>query len=269
MQLHFCKNDKGIEKGRQTKFKVTIKKRMYPCGPRVYCAILEYVRVQMQKADTYPLIVGIQGVQGCGKSHSAEQIKILLGKQGTHVAVFSIDDFYLPRHAMGDAIRGRPGTHDTDLLKEVLRYLHERKFPVHVPIYDKTAHNGMGDRSSQSVTIDEAVQVVIVEGWCIGFAPIADPPTSMLAVNAHLHEYDAIFRKSLDCLVVLIASGHCAFEWRERAEANMRLRTGKGMNTETVREFVAHYQPVYDVYLKKLQSSSYLTETLHLDLDAQ
>ena len=227
--------------------------------------MLDFVRTQ--KVATYPLILGIQGVQGCGKSHSAKQLKTALEAEGTHVAVFSIDDFYLPRHSMGDAFRGRPGTHDTDLLKKVFCYLHKRKFPVYVPVYDKTAHNGKGDRSPEFVTIDEAVQVVIVEGWCIGFEPIADPPTAMLEVNVHLHEYDAIFKESLDCLVVLIAPGHCAYAWREKADANMRLRTGKGMNTEMVREFVAHYQPVYDVYLEKLQSSLYIAETLHLDLD--
>lgn len=229
--------------------------------------MLDFVRAQLQNAHTYPLIVGIQGVQGCGKSYSAEQLKISLGKQGTRVSVFSIDDFYLPRHSMVDDIRGRPGTHDTDLLKKVFHCLHERKFPVYVPVYDKTAHNGIGDRSSQFTIIDEAVQVVIVEGWCIGFAPIEDPPASMLAVNAHLHEYDAIFKESLNCLIVLLAPGRCAYEWRERAEANMRLRTGKGMNTDMVRKFVAHYQPVYDLYLEKLQSSSYVPETLHIDLD--
>ena len=191
----------------------------------------------------------------------------MLSEEGARAAVFSIDDFYLPRHSMGDAIRGRPGTHDTELLKSVLSSLRRGEFPVYVPVYDKTGHDGKGDRSSQYVTIDEAVQVVIVEGWCIGFRPIVDPPIAMLEVNAHLHEYDTIFKENLDCLVVLVAPAHFACEWRERAEANMRLRTGKGMTTEMVREFVAHYQPVYDVYLEKLQSSSYMTDTLHLELD--
>ena len=77
-------------------------------------------------ASNKPMLLGINGAQGTGKSTLADFLKIALETQrGWRVAVLSIDDFYLTqaeRAALGDQVhpllrnRGVPGTHDTAML---------------------------------------------------------------------------------------------------------------------------------------------------------
>ncbi len=100
-------------------------------------------------------------------------------------AVLSIDDFYLPYqqqkqlaadHASNPLIqhRGQPSTHDVPLCDAVFSSLRNRR-EVQLPSYDKSAHNGQGDRTTQkewkTVNRDgeESIEVVIFEGWCVGF----------------------------------------------------------------------------------------------------
>lgn len=56
----------------------------------------------------------------------------------------------------------------------------EKREPTKLPGYDKSAFSGAGDRSDSSKW-DEVnkhgeatVDVVILEGWCVGFRPLSD-----------------------------------------------------------------------------------------------
>src|SRR4051812_37808865 len=71
-----------------------------------------------------PLLVGICGSQGSGKTTACEYVARTLSASGVRVAILSIDDLYLPRAAREDLARrvhpmlltrGVPGTHEPSL----------------------------------------------------------------------------------------------------------------------------------------------------------
>jgi len=43
---------------------------------------------------------------------------------------------------------------------------------VNIPFFDKSLFNGEGDRVSRGETVEGPVDVVILEGWCVGFFPM-------------------------------------------------------------------------------------------------
>jgi D-glycerate 3-kinase len=68
-----------------------------------------------------PLLVGICGSQGSGKSTACAHIARSMATSGTRIGVLSLDDLYLPRHAREVLARrihpllrtrGVPGTHE-------------------------------------------------------------------------------------------------------------------------------------------------------------
>ena len=99
--------------------------------------------------------------------------------------VLSIDDLYLPHHALSELAashpnnplvqhRGQPATHDIALGLSIFSDLREGR-ETRIPKYDKSAYNGQGDRVSAEkwdmVNTKESAktEVVIFEGWCVGF----------------------------------------------------------------------------------------------------
>lgn len=105
-------------------------------------------------------------------------------------AVLSIDDLYLTHsdqvalasaHPNNPLVqhRGEPGTHDLALAYEVFASLRSGQ-PTSLPVYDKSAFDGAGDRAprTQWTEVNGAgqakMQVVIFEGWCVGFRPLSD-----------------------------------------------------------------------------------------------
>ena len=115
------------------------------------------------------------------------------------LAIISIDDFYLRHedqlklaatHSTNPLIqhRGQPSTHDVTLWQDVFSSL---KFSrtVQLPQYDKSSHNGQGDRTNDSTweTVNQPgqakIQIVIFEGWCVGFSSL--PEASLQAKWQH------------------------------------------------------------------------------------
>ena len=99
--------------------------------------------------------------------------------------VLSIDDLYLPHHALSELAashptnplvqhRGQPATHDIALGLSLFSDLREGR-ETQIPKYDKSAYNGQGDRVSaeewDAVNRNDSAktEVVIFEGWCVGF----------------------------------------------------------------------------------------------------
>lgn len=105
-------------------------------------------------------------------------------------AVISIDDFYLTHDDQTSLAeqnpsnpilqhRGQPSTHDLELMVSTLSSLRDGK-PTKLPVYDKSAFSGQGDRAPESTwrsvngAGEEKVQVAVLEGWCVGFRPVPD-----------------------------------------------------------------------------------------------
>lgn len=76
--------------------------------------------------------------------------------------------------------RGQPSTHDVKLGTETFAAITNRKPNTPVPSYDKSAFSGAGDRlpvSEWEVCNRDGkppVEVVIFEGWCVGFRALSD-----------------------------------------------------------------------------------------------
>lgn len=104
--------------------------------------------------------------------------------------VLSIDDFYLTHDGQaGLALRyhsnpliqhrGQPSTHDLPLALSVLSALRERR-TCSIPAYDKSAFSGEGDRvplddwQIVNDTEEKKIEVVIFEGWCVGFRALGN-----------------------------------------------------------------------------------------------
>lgn len=139
-----------------------------------------------------PLFVAIQGPQGSGKSYLATHLRSLLQEppHSLRVAVLSIDDLYFPHKDLvllaasnSENLllngRGQPGTHDVDLGVQILSGLKTGSRTIELPRFDKSLHSGKGDRLPIDGTGTLVVQppqldVVIFEGWCVGFHPISD-----------------------------------------------------------------------------------------------
>lgn len=154
--------------------------------------------------------------------------------------------------------------------------------PVRVPRYDKAAHGGRGDRAppAEWAEVNGAgrprVQVVVVEGWCVGFRALAAaqlrrrweaaaaaadaastlwryPLDALLSVNERLAEYDVLTDR-FDAFIHVDAEDTAhAFAWRLEQEAALRREKGAGMTDEQVVRFVESYCPSYELYTDALR----------------
>lgn len=156
-----------------------------------------------------PLVVGVQGPQGSGKTYLTTTLRaeLISPPNNLSVALISLDDLYLPHsglarvandHPHNPLLRGRgqPGTHDVPLGTEILNSLRRINNPdagdtVSIPIFDKSLHSGEGDRIEQTTVVNRPLDVIIMEGWCTGFFPV--PPETI----EHLYALSGGPRSSL------------------------------------------------------------------------
>jgi uridine kinase len=113
---------------------------------------------------TTPLVIGIAGGTGSGKTTIAN---VILGRVGTqHIAYIPHDAYYKDLKELPVAQRDminfdHPDSLDTDLLIEHIKQLKEWK-SIDLPVYDFKTHT----RTPRSLTV-QAQSVIIVEGILI------------------------------------------------------------------------------------------------------
>jgi D-glycerate 3-kinase len=187
-------------------------------------------------ADRRPFIVGLSAPQGAGKSTTTARLCQMAADAGVRAATVSVDDFYLTRdELLGLAARhsdnpyfrhrGYPGTHDVELGTKILRALQRIHSlgMVDVPVYDRSAFMGQGDRRPRSEwqRITAPLDIVIFEGWLLGFRavlPGALPNEHFIAINDYLSAYSA-WLAFLDAFIWLEpVDPHFVIEWRIEAE---------------------------------------------------
>ncbi|KAL4425715.1 hypothetical protein ABPG75_009731 [Micractinium tetrahymenae] len=224
-----------------------------------------------------PLVLGISAPQGCGKTTLCEQLEALFAHTGRTAASISIDDFYLT-HAGQQAVaaahpgnpllqmRGNAGSHDVALGTGTLRALRgatSAATRVPIPRYDKSAFSGQGDRADPAAwpSVAGPVDVVLFEGWMLGFAPVEDEAAAAVGpnlapVNAFLRSYKKAWDSFVDSwLVVRVAQPDYAYRWRLQAEQAMRASGRPAMTDEQVAAFVDRFMPAYRAYLPGLYAA--------------
>lgn len=217
--------------------------------------------------------VGIGGGQGAGKSTLGRLITEAGSVLGIRIEVLSIDDFYLTKEErlrLAETVhpllatRGPPGTHAAERLREVIAALRQPGV-VEVPRFDK----GTDTRSGYAMR-DGDVDIVVVEGWCVG-APSArygiDEPINALERE---HDADARWRshietalggpyaklnEDLDTLVFLkVPSLDAVRRWRLQQESERP--PGQRLNAVEVDRFVEHYERITRRMLTSLPSTA-------------
>ena len=124
-----------------------------------------------------PLIIGLSGGQGTGKTTIASIISLILTKYfKLKVFKISIDDFYITRKDRKKlsitkhpllVTRGVPGTHDYKIIYEFFKKIKNKKFnKLRLPKFDKSKD----DRCHKKLwyKINSRPDVIIFEGWCVG-----------------------------------------------------------------------------------------------------
>lgn len=222
-------------------------------------------------------VFALSGLQGTGKSTLAAQMAARAQAQGQRAVVLSLDDLYL-RHADRQhlarevhpllATRGPPGTHDVALGCRVLDTLRTGQ-AITLPRFDKLADDRLP--VSQTDAIDAAVDLVIVEGWCLG-APAEDDAALEAPLNALEREEDpqAIWRRycntalardypalwqRFDCLWFLQPPGFdVVVDWRWQQEQALAQAQGReaSMDRDGVARFVQHFERVSRQALRTL-----------------
>lgn len=229
-----------------------------------------------------PFIIGLNGVQGVGKTTLVRALaETLQQRERLQTLVVSIDNFYLrhvdqlelaaahPDNALVQ-VRGEPGTHDVGLLREVFESLC-RGEPTLIPQYDKGAFAGLGDRLPRERWIpvnqdgQAKVQVVLLEGWCVGFRSIAPEVIEtkwreqsrtlhlhkledLNFINDQLRGYDLVTHL-FDAFIHIDAEDtEYVYKWRLQQEHQLIHERGTGMTDEQVVKFVDAYYPAYELF---------------------
>ena len=255
-----------------------------------------------------PLFIYISGPQGIGKSYVSELLCSHLQEkyrdEGKNIVRMSIDDFYLThkdQEALNDQFddndllqgRGLPGTHDMKLLGDCLRAILHGENPmatgasetqyVSLPQYDKSKFGGAGDRSSEFVKVKLPIDVVILDGWFLGFHPIlrgveldeSQLKGDIVDVNGHLFMYSDLIwdNPEIKSLGIVLTTDDIknVYTWRRDQEHELIKEKGSGMTDEEVEKFLDRYMPCYDLYYDTFMHSesfgSIATLTLGIDIN--
>ena len=219
--------------------------------------------VREQQAAARPIVVGVSGAQGCGKSTLALFLENWLKKEaGLRTATLRLDDLYFDlatrarlartEHALLRT-RGVPGTHDVALGERLLEQLTFGEGNVHVPVFDKATDDRLP--RADWTTMRAPVDVVLFEGWCVGVGAQSDSaletPVNELEqaddadgcwrryVNEQIDgDYSRLFER-LDMLVFLrVPAFGKVLEWRGLQEE----KQGGPLDDAGLRRFVQHFE---------------------------
>ena len=122
--------------------------------------------VQLIRASR-PRVFAISGPVGAGKSTIAGAVSRSLADVGLRAVALSLDDFYLSRaerDRRGIAWRAAPGSHDLDLMLRTLSAIQDGWQPLLLPRFDQSRDDRTADER-----LDEAPDVVLFDGWLIGY----------------------------------------------------------------------------------------------------
>ena len=217
---------------------------------------------QDRAASDRPIVQGILGVQGVGKTTLCAVLVLALELLGLKAVSWSIDDLYktyadrLTLQAQDPRLiwRGPPGTHDVALGIEILQRLRSPdSSPIPIPRFDKSLHGGQGDRVDPDWI--EPVDIVLFEGWFVGTRPIdcdaiatwPDPITSAADrafardCNDRLREYLPLWELCDRLLILKPTDYRLSKTWRKQAEHDRIAAGGAGLSDAEIDAFVDYF----------------------------
>jgi len=237
--------------------------------PRLYLPLAAWLNAR--RTTTGPLLVGINGSQGSGKSTLCCLLQWLL-ETAFHcrTCVISIDDLYLPQAARKQlaaeihpllVTRGVPGTHDIPLAMALFSKLKKAKSDetIDIPRFSKASDDRLP--TSQWDPLSGPVDLILFEGWCVGATPQREaelaPPLNRLEATEDVaggwrryvnRQLDGPYRQlfgQLDLLLMLkIPNWELVYHWRKRQEQQLAARqSGAGvMDDAALLRFIQHYE---------------------------
>ena len=241
-----------------------------------------------------PLMIGLAGGQGSGKTTISSILTLILQKYfKLKVFKVSIDDFYKTRkdrkllsknkHPLL-MTRGVPGTHDIDLMLKFFKKVKSKDFKnLTVPKFNKA----IDDRFKKGLwyKLKSKPDVVIFEGWCVGakaqkVSQLKKPINSLEKVHdqdikwrSHVNnqlktKYKSLFNQ-LDGLVYLKAKNFNLLKnWRLKQERKLWVKTKnkknlKIMSSGDVINFMQTYQRITQQMFKDAIKSSSIIMNLN------
>ncbi|KAL4942079.1 hypothetical protein BDV06DRAFT_212122 [Aspergillus oleicola] len=246
-------------------------------------------------ATTPPFFLGLNGVQGAGKTVLVSTLHRTLRSAPYNLAVItlSLDDLYrthedqvnLAKQYPDNPLlqhRGQPATHDLPLAEQVFASIRAGRETA-IPQYDKSAFSGQGDRvpSDKWEVVnkdgEEKVKVLIFEGWSVGFRAWEEDVLRQKWENAvklkeelgegyrgrlgyvKFEDVQTVNEKlrGYDGLTDDAQDNHFVYDWRQEQERTLRATKGIGMTEEQVNHFVDGYYPSYELYSETLRAGAF------------
>ena len=246
---------------------------LLPLFETLYLPMAQWVAESHQHK---PLLLGINGAQGSGKSTLTKILQALLEKGfSKRVVSLSIDDLYLRRSEREQlardihpllVTRGVPGTHDVALAKDLLSKLKQgAQQSITIPVFDKA----LDDRADEALwqQVSGPVDIIIFEGWCVGAVAedsqaLHNPMNRLEAeedpdgvwrnyVNEQLKgPYQELFSLIDKLIMMKVPSMENVFEWRSLQEQKLRAArqdetsATRIMSEQALQRFIMHYERI-------------------------
>jgi len=280
-------NPQLLQELNKIKVRLHIKKNLNSVFDRIYSKLAEYIFLKKNSLP-HPLIVGISGGQGSGKTTFVEFLKKILElKYNLNCFSISIDDIYKTKkdrfllskreHKLF-LTRGVPGTHDTKYLINYFKSLKDlkadKKFFT-IPKFNKA----IDDRLSKKhwYRFSNKCDIVLFEGWCVGATDennksILEKPINNLEkvedrqcvwrklVNNHLKKDYKMLYSFIDFMIYLKApSFKKVLEWRtlqEKKLSKFKKKKNLIMNDSQLKRFVMFYERVTQHMFKHMPKSA-------------
>ena len=239
-----------------------------------------FLDIQKSKKKS-PLIIGLAGGQGSGKTTISSILSLILKKYfKLKVFKISIDDFYKTKkqreilsknkHSLL-LTRGVPGTHDIKIMLDFFRKIKTKNFKsLKLPKFNKA--NDDRYKKKHWYKLKSRPDVVIFEGWCVGAKPqslrLLKKPINAIEkaydkslkwrrfVNLQLKTNYKKLYSQLDSLLYLkVKNFNLLKKWRIKQEEKLWLKAKsrknlKIMNKKEVINFMQTYQRITEQMFK-------------------
>jgi len=285
-------------------FRQLLEKEKIPQGDEILSCFYDcYLPFAGWLADCHkdkPLVIGVNGAQGSGKSTLTHILATLLEKgHDKRIVSLSIDDLYKTRQQrqeMADSIhpllatRGVPGTHDVDMGLELFASLKgdQSAQELSVPRFNK-AIDDRHDKADWD-KVCTPVDIIIFEGWCVGSIAEDDESLDRPINNLEADEdtqgfwrqfinnqlsgpYQQLF-SHIDILVMLdIPDMEYVYKWRSLQEEKLRTSVAGEdvdnshhiMSAENLDRFIMHYERITRANLREMPSRADIVLKLNAD----